>query len=116
MARSGRGADSTPSRRTLKRGVAAWKAMSCSNSGVSAFRRSNSGNENIPQRSCGPPCTRQLSPSPMRYNAAGSATGSDFSITAWMRVKIAVVPPMPSARVRTAVAVKICAARNFRIA
>ena len=92
----------------------AWKAVSCSNSGTSPLMRSKSGNENIPQRSCGPPCTQQLSPSPMRYSRDGSPTGSDFSITAWMSVKMAVVPPMPSASVSTAVAVKTRAERNLR--
>ena len=70
----------------------------------------------MPQRSWGPPCTQQLSPSPMRYSREGSPTGSDFSITAWMSVKMAVVPPMPSASVRTAVAVNARAAPNLRSA
>ncbi len=56
----------------------------------------------MPQRSCGPPSTQQSLPSPIRYNRAGSATGSDRSITAWISVKIAVVPPMPRASVATA--------------
>ena len=70
----------------------------------------------MPQRSCGPPSTQQSSPSPMRYRRAGSATGSDRSMTAWISVKIAVVPPMPSASVRTAAAVKTGDGRNCRSA
>ena len=50
-----------PFRRTLSRAPPAWNAVTSSNSGSSAFSRSNSGNENMPQRSCGPPCTQQLS-------------------------------------------------------
>ena len=90
--------------------------VTASNSGVSALSRSNSGNENIPQRSCGPPSTQQLVPSPMRYRRDGSLTGSERSMTAWMSVKMAVVPPMPNASVRTAVIVKTRAAQNCRIA
>ena len=67
-----------------------------------------------PQRSCGPPWTQQLSPSPIRYSRSGSPTGSDFSITACMSVKMAVLPPMPSASVSTAVAVKTRAERSVR--
>src|SRR5436190_15759766 len=52
----------------------------------------------------------------MRYRRSGSATGSDRSITAWMSVKIAVVPPMPSDSVSTAAAVKTGDKRNCRIA
>ena len=94
------------------RPMPAWNAVSSSNSGTSALMRSKSGNENMPQRSCGPPCTQQLSPSPMRYRRDGSTTGSDFNITAWMSVKMAVVPPMPTASVRMAVAVNARAERN----
>jgi hypothetical protein len=43
-----------------------------------------------------------LSPSPIRYKAAGSVTGKERSMTASINVKIAVVPPIPSARVKTA--------------
>ena len=92
----------------------AWKAVTDSNSGAAAFRRWNRSYEKKPQRSCGPPCTQQLSPSPMRNRVAGSLTGSDFSITACISVKMAVVPPMPRARVRTAVAVKTRAEPSLR--
>ena len=51
----------------------------------------------MPQRSWGPPSTQQSSPSPMRYRAAGSETGRERSMTASIRVKMAVVPPMPRA-------------------
>jgi hypothetical protein len=112
--RSGLAAVSTPSRRTLILAPPAWNAASCSNSGASAFSRSKSGNENIPHRSWGPPWTQQLSPSPMRYRLAGSATGRERSITAWISVKIAVVPPMPSASVSTAAAVNTGDSRNCR--
>ncbi len=64
--RSARAACSTPGRRALTRPWPAWKAVSSSNSGRSAFSRSNSGYENMPQRSWVPPWTQQLSPSPMR--------------------------------------------------
>ena len=70
----------------------------------------------MPQRSCGPPWTQQASPSPMRYRRAGSLTGSDRSMTAWISVKMAVVPPIPSASVRIAVIVKTRAAKNCRSA
>ena len=46
-------------------------------------------------------------PSPMRIRLAGSATGSDRSITEWISEKIAVVAPIPSASVSMAVNVKI---------
>jgi hypothetical protein len=52
----------------------------------------------------------------MRYKRDGSATGSERSITAWMSVKMAVVPPIPSARVTTAAAVKTGAWRSWRMA
>ena len=52
----------------------------------------------------------------MRYSSEGSLTGSDCSMTAWMSVKIAVVPPMPSASVRTAVVVNTRATQNCRSA
>src|SRR5262245_15558167 len=58
--------------------------------------------------------TQQLSPSPIRYRRDGSDTGRDFSMTACMSVKIAVVPPIPSASVSTAVAAKTRAERNVR--
>ena len=68
----------------------------------------------MPQRSWGPPCTQQLLPSPIRYRPSGLPTGSERSITAWMSVKIAVVPPMPTDRVRIAAAVKTGDNRNWR--
>jgi len=40
----------------------------------------------------------------------------DCNMTAWINVKMAVVPPIPSARVRTAVTVKMRAALNCRSA
>ena len=52
----------------------------------------------------------------MRYSRDGSVTGSDRIITAWMSVKIAVVPPMPIASVRIAVAVNTRATQNCRSA
>ena len=52
----------------------------------------------------------------MRYRRAGSLTGSDRSMTAWISVKMAVVPPIPSASVRIAVIVKTRAAKNCRSA
>ena len=70
----------------------------------------------MPQRSCGPPWTQQLSPSPMRYSRAGSDTGSDRSITAWISVKMAVVPPMPKASVSTAAEVNTGDSLNCRTA
>jgi hypothetical protein len=48
----------------------------------------------------------------MRYSRAGSFTGSERSITAWMSVKMAVVPPIPSASVNTAVTVMTRAAQS----
>jgi hypothetical protein len=50
----------------------------------------------------------------MRYRRDGSETGSDRSITAWMSVKIAVVPPIPNASVTTAAAVNTGAWRSWR--
>jgi hypothetical protein len=70
----------------------------------------------MPHRSCGPPCTQQLPPSPIRYSRDGSVTGSDRSMTPWIKVKIAVVPPIPNASVRTAVTVNTRAAQNCRSA
>ena len=54
-------------------------------------------------------------PGPLK-SRDGSATGNDFSMTAWMSVKIAVVPPMPSASVSIAVTVNTGASRNWRSA
>jgi hypothetical protein len=68
----------------------------------------------MPQSSCGPPSTQHSSRSPTRYSAPGSETGKDRSITAWIREKIAVVPPIPSASVRMAVAVNMGASLNWR--
>ncbi len=53
----------------------------------------------LPHRSCGPPSTQQSSPSPTRYSSAGSETGNERNMTAWIIVKIAVVPPIPKASV-----------------
>jgi hypothetical protein len=50
----------------------------------------------------------------MRYNSAGSETGNDRSMTAWIIVKIAVVPPIPNASVNVAAAVNIGDIRNCR--
>src|SRR5215467_5140696 len=50
----------------------------------------------------------------MRYSWAGSATGKDFSMMACVRVKIAVVAPMPMARVSNAVNVNVGAWRSCR--
>src|SRR5258708_31844957 len=44
----------------------------------------------------------------------GSETGCDRNITAWIKVKIAVVPPIPKASVSTAAAVKTGDNRNCR--
>jgi hypothetical protein len=44
----------------------------------------------------------------------GSDTGNDRSITAWINVNMAVVPPIPNASVNTAVAVKTGESRNCR--
>src|SRR5438552_15163677 len=52
------------------------------------------------------------SPSPIRYRRAGSETGSGRNMTASMSVKIAVVPPIPNAIVRTAAAVNTRDAQN----
>ncbi len=52
----------------------------------------------------------------MRYRREGSLTGSERSMTAWTSVKMAVVPPMPSASVSTAVMVKTRATQNWRSA
>ena len=62
------------------------------------------------------PVTQQLSSLAMRYSSLGLATGNDFSNTACTRVKMAVVAPIPKARVSTAVAVKPGAFENCRIA
>src|SRR3974390_958532 len=53
-----------------------------------------------------PPSTQQSSLSPSRYSDFGSATGSDFSRTAYTSVKMAVLAPMPKAMVRITVRAK----------
>jgi hypothetical protein len=50
----------------------------------------------------------------MRHNSCGLVTGSDLSITCCTRVKIAVVAPIPSPSVNTAVAVNPGDFRNCR--
>src|SRR5262245_42161845 len=82
-----------------------------SNSGASAFNRSYSGNEKNPHRPWRP-MEMVSSPSPTLYKRAGSVTGNGWSITASMSERIAVVPPIPNARVRTAVVVKRRDAQN----
>src|SRR5438445_13877256 len=61
-----------------------------------------------------PPFTQQSSLSPMRYRVAGSATGREERRTACTKVKIAVLAPMPSATVRTTVAVNPGNFTNWR--
>ncbi len=61
-----------------------------------------------------PPSTQQSSLSPMRKSWDGSATGNERSRMPCTRVKMAVLAPMPSASVMTAVSVKPGALRNWR--
>jgi hypothetical protein len=63
-----------------------------------------------------PPQLQQRILSPILHSSSGLATGSDFNITWCTSVKIAVVAPIPSASVITAVLVNPGAFRNCRIA
>src|SRR5580700_10002777 len=63
-----------------------------------------------------PPQLQQRTLSPILHNSSGLVTGSDFSITWCTRVKIAVVAPIPSASVITAVVVIPGALRSCRSA
>src|SRR3984893_431604 len=63
-----------------------------------------------------PPQLQQRILSPMRQSSSGFATGSDFNITWCTSVKIAVVAPIPSASVITAVVVNPSAFRSCRSA
>ena len=103
---------STARRRTLNFWGPAWNAVTCSNSGIEALSFS------IQRKGVKTPAAlrsafdEQSLPSPIRYRASGLATGSDRIMTACIREKIAVVPPMPRASVSTAVSVKTGARRN----
>src|SRR5215467_7615285 len=61
-----------------------------------------------------PPQLQQRTLSPILQSSSGFVTGSDFSITWCTRVKMAVVAPIPSVRVTTAVVVTPGAFRSCR--
>src|SRR6185437_8857039 len=50
----------------------------------------------------------------MRYRLSGSGTGNARSITAWIKEKTAVVPPIPKANVNTTLIVCTGERRNCR--
>src|SRR5580704_357602 len=99
-------------RRTPTRSFPAWKAASSTKPGVPSRKVLYLSYEKSDQSSRRPPLTQQSSTSPIRTSSLGLATGKDLSNTACTRVKMAVVAPIPSASVNTAVAVKPGALAN----
>src|SRR5206468_6639628 len=98
----------------------ACSAASSVNSGVCARKYlyiSHENREKSPSSPCVyPPQLQQQTLSPTRHNSSGLVTGSDFSITWCTSVKIAVVAPIPSPSVMSAVVVTPGAFRNCRTA
>src|SRR5690348_11656185 len=109
-----------PALRTPSGALPACSAAKSVNSGVRARKflyASQENSEKLPSSPCVyPPQLQQRTLSPILHNSCGFATGSDFSITWCTSVKIAVVAPIPSARVITAVVVTPGAFRSCRSA
>ena len=98
-----------PALRTPSEVLPACSAAKSTNSGVWARKFLYASQENREKSPSSPwvypPQLQQRTLSPILHNSSGLVTGSDFSITWCMSVKIAVVAPIPSVRVITAVAV-----------
>src|SRR5215468_1882638 len=107
-----------PALRTPSGALPACSAARSMNSGVCARKflyASQENSEKFPSSPwVYPPQLQQRTLSPILHNSSGLVTGSDFSITCCTSVKIAVVAPIPSARVITAVVVNPGALRICR--
>jgi hypothetical protein len=114
------GADD-PARRTPSAALPAWSAVRSWKPGVLARnslyashgKRLQSFGSSLPSWLY-PPQLQQRAWSLMRQSCSGSAPGIELSITCCTSVKMAVVAPMPSASVSTAVRVKPGDLRNRR--
>src|ERR1700733_2771037 len=109
-----------PALRTPRAAFPACNAAKSVNSGVRARKFLYASHENSaksPSFPCVyPPQLQQRILSPMRHSSSGFDTGRDFSITWCTSVKIAVVAPIPSASVTTAVVVNPGTFRSCRSA
>src|SRR5215471_4780066 len=98
-----------PALRTPSGALPACSAARLMNSGVCARKflyASQENSEKFPSSPwVYPPQLQQRTLSPILHNSSGFVTGSDFSITWCTSVKMAVVAPIPSASVTTAVVV-----------
>src|ERR1700735_4207728 len=101
--------DADPALRTPNGALPACSPAKSANSGVCARKFLYASQENREKSPSSPwvypPQLQQRTLSPILHNSSGLVTGSDFSITWWTRVKIAVVAPIPRVRVMTAVVV-----------
>src|SRR5262249_52674114 len=109
-----------PALRTPSGALPACSAARLMNSGVCARKflyASQENSEKFPSSPwVYPPQLQQRILSPILHNSSGFVTGSDFSITWCTSVKMAVVAPMPSASVITAVVVTAGVFRSCRSA
>src|SRR5271169_2826263 len=107
-----------PALRTPSGALPACSAARSTNSGVCARKFLYASPENKEKSPSSPwvypPQLQQRTLSPILQSSSGFVTGSDFSITWCTSVKIAVVAPIPSASVTTAVVVTPGAFRSCR--
>src|SRR5215831_19159944 len=106
-----------PALRTPSGALPACSAARSTNSGVCARKflyASQENSEKSPSPCVYPPQLQQRTLSPILQSSSGFVTGSDFSITWCTSVKMAVVAPIPSASVTTAVVVTPGAFRSCR--
>src|SRR5215831_5094285 len=107
-----------PALRTPSGALPACRAAKSANSGVCARKfwyASHENSEKSPSSPCVyPPQLQQRTLSPILQSSSGFVTGSDFSITWCTSVNMAVVAPIPSASVTTAVVVTPGAFRSCR--
>src|SRR5580693_8577167 len=110
--------DADPALRTPSGALPACSAAKSMNSGVWVRKFLYASQENREKSPSSPwvypPQLQQRTLSPILHNSSGLVTGSDFSITWCTRVKMAVVAPIPSVRVMTAVAVTPGVLRSCR--
>ena len=92
-----------------------WRSRGCGRETAGTAGRRIATSHPLARRNReGLPFLQHCSLSPTRSRVDGSCTGNDRRSTACTRVKMAVVAPMPSARVRTAVRAKPGDRRNCR--
>src|SRR5207248_8796326 len=107
-----------PALRTPSGALPACSAARSANSGVCARKFLYASHENREKSPSSPwvypPQLQQRTLSPILQSSSGFVTGSDFSITWCTSVKMAVVAPIPSVSVTTAVVVTAGAFRRCR--